>query len=302
MIDGELTAVPRGVFAAAGGRGVNVADLPENVKAAIRRRITGYYRRMADEFEDDTIQSPFEKAVGMRETKSFGEFKSFDGERVVIGLTSIFGNVDDGGDLIIPGAYRKTLAERGERLRWLWQHDMSQPPVAKIIEIREAARDELPGEVLAKFPEANGGLLVKREYLDTPRGNEVLAGLRAGAISEMSIGYDAIQADYPEGFAVAGRPVRRRLKEIRLWECSDVNWGMNAATANLKTLDIDELTTEELIDRLNEAGRLAALAQLLRQRDDEAAARAAAEVRQRQATYDAMMRRVALAQRTLATV
>ena len=28
---------------------------------------------------------------------------------------------------------------------------------------------------------------MKREYLDTPRGNEVLAGLRAGAIGEMSI-------------------------------------------------------------------------------------------------------------------
>ncbi|NTV53224.1 MAG: hypothetical protein HGA76_09475 [Candidatus Firestonebacteria bacterium] len=33
-----------------------------------------------------------------------------------------------------------------------------------------------------------------------------------------------------------GRPVRRKLVEIRLWEMSDVLWGMNAATANLKSL------------------------------------------------------------------
>lgn len=172
-----------------------------------------------------------------RATKEFVEFKRFEGERVVIGFASIFGNVDDGGDLIVPGAYRKTLAERGERLRWLWQHDMTQPPVAKVLEIREATRDELPEPVVGQFPEATGGLLVKREYLDTPRGNEVLAGIRAGAIAEMSIGYDALQVDFPGDLVVAGKTVRRRLKEIRLWECSDVNWGMNAATANLKDLE-----------------------------------------------------------------
>jgi len=158
-------------------------------------------------------------------------------DRVVTGFSSIFGNVDDGGDVIEPGAYRKTLAERGGRLRWLWQHDAGQPPIARIVEIREAERDELPAELLSQFPEASGGLLVRREYLDTPRGNEVLAGLRAGAIGEMSIGYDAIQAEFPQGLQVAGRPVRRRLKEIRLWECSDVLWGMNAATTNLKALE-----------------------------------------------------------------
>lgn len=170
------------------------------------------------------------------ERKAGHEWKEI-ADRVVTGFSSIFGNVDDGGDVIEPGAYRKTLAERGGRLRWLWQHDAGLPPTAKIVEIREAERDELPAEVLAQFPEASGGLLVKREYLDTPRGNEVLAGLRAGAIGEMSIGYDAIQAEYPQGLAVAGRTVRRRLKEIRLWECSDVLWGMNAATANLKALE-----------------------------------------------------------------
>lgn len=237
VINGELTAVPRGVFACAGGRGVAAADLPDDVKVAIKRRIDGYYRRMATEFEDDTIRSPFEKQVGMRETKSFGEFKSFEGDRVVIGFASILGNVDDGGDLIMPGAYRKTLLERGDRLRWLWQHDMTLPPVAKILEIREAGRDELPEVVLAQHPEATGGLLVKREYLDTERGNEILANIRAGAITEMSIGYDALQVDYPADLVVAGKPCRRRLKEIRLWECSDVNWGMNAATANLKDMD-----------------------------------------------------------------
>ena len=156
-------------------------------------------------------------------------------DRMVTGFASVCGNVDEGGDLIEPGAYAKTLQERGERLRWLWQHDKAQPPIARVVEIGEVGREVLPAGVLARFPEATGGLRVQREYLDTPRGNEVLAGIRAGALSELSIGYDAIKAE-PSDLSVAGRRVRRLLKEIRLWEMSDVNWGMNAATANVKAL------------------------------------------------------------------
>lgn len=171
----------------------------------------------------------------LMERKVATEVRSVEG-REVTGFPSVIGNVDDGGDLIEPGAYLKTLQERGGRLRWLWQHDHGQPPTARILEIAEVGRAELPEAVLARFPEAMGGLRVKREYLDTPRGNEVLAAIRSEALSELSIGYDAIQPEPGNGKTVAGRPVRRVLKEIRLWELSDVNWGMNAATTNVKGL------------------------------------------------------------------
>jgi HK97 family phage prohead protease len=159
-----------------------------------------------------------------------------EGERTVTGFPSVFGNVDDGGDLVEPGAYQKTISERGDRMRWLWQHDKGQPPIARVLELAEVGRDALPAALLARFPEATGALRVKREYLDTPRGNEVLTGIRAGALAELSIGYDAIKSEFPTGREVGGRPVRRSLKEIRLWEMSDVNWGMNAATTNVKAL------------------------------------------------------------------
>ena len=155
---------------------------------------------------------------------------------MVTGFPSVFGVLDDGGDVVTPGAYTKTLMERGQRMRWLWQHDSSQPPIAQIVEIAEVGAGQLPAAVAARWPEATGALMVKREYLDTPRGNEVLAGVRAGAINEMSIGYDAVQAEFPTAALQGGRPVKRILKEIRLWEMSDVLWGMNAATANLKAL------------------------------------------------------------------
>lgn len=183
------------------------------------------------------------------ELKTVTEVRTVE-ERIVTGFPSIFGNVDDGGDVIEPGAYVKTLGERGSRLRWLWQHDRNQPPTARVLEITEVGREQLPAEVLQRFPEATGGLKVRREYLDTARGNEVLAAIRSGALTEMSIGYDAIKAEYPKA---AGRATRI-LKEIRLWELSDVNWGMNAATANVKALLMDA-PTDELIEDLKAAGR-----------------------------------------------
>ena len=168
------------------------------------------------------------------EFKTAFEFKEVT-DRTVVGYPSVFGNVDDGGDLIKLGSYRKTIQERAMRFRWLWQHDHSMPPTAKILDVREVGREDLPPALIERYPEAEGALRVAREYLDTPRGNEILTGIQEGAINEMSIGYDSIQIEYPEDVYVAGKEVWRILREIRLWEGSDVNWGMNAATTNEKS-------------------------------------------------------------------
>lgn len=167
------------------------------------------------------------------EFKTVSEFKVVE-ERVVTGYPSVFGNVDDGGDLIKLGAYRKTIQERSARFKWLWHHDLRQPPTAKVLDVREVGREDLPAALVERYPESEGALRVTREYLDTPRGNEILTAIKSGAMDEMSIGYDSIQIEYPEDMFVAGREVWRILKEIRLWEMSDVVFGMNAATTNEK--------------------------------------------------------------------
>ena len=165
-----------------------------------------------------------------KEYKSFTAKNDIDG-RTVTGITAVFGNIDSVGDVIMPGAFAKTLQEGAKRALHLWQHDTIQPPTATIKEMREVGRDELPEEVKAGFPEATGGLLVKREYLNTPRGDEILEGIKAGAIKEMSIGFNIIKSD----FGTAEGEDVRFLREVRLWDTSDVNWGANAATAASKT-------------------------------------------------------------------
>jgi HK97 family phage prohead protease len=140
----------------------------------------------------------------------------------------------------MPGAFRKTLKEGGTRVRHLWQHDVFSPPVATILEVREVGERQLPDSIRDVYTNATGGLLVKREYLDTPRGNEVLAGLTSEppAITEMSFGFDVVKFEYVQhakADEVPGFQVRN-LREVKLYDTSDVLWGANPATANLKSL------------------------------------------------------------------
>lgn len=206
------------------------------------------------------------KAIEL-ETKEIAE----DG-RTVTGIAAVFGNIDSGGDRIHKGAFKKTLKENATRIKHLWQHDMGAPPVAVIKELREIDRDELPAGVAKAWPEATGGLLVARKYLDTPRGNEVLAGVTAGAIAEMSFAYDPLKYDFEED--KVNKTIIRNLREVRLYETSDVLWGMNSATVASKSVDhrieqLDRLMADlrDTADLEGKAGRVLSARNLGRLRD-----------------------------------
>lgn len=176
--------------------------------------------------------------------------------RQAVGIYSVFGNRDSVGDVVWPGAFSKTIQERGPQILHLWQHDDGAPPIAKITAIREVGTGELPDAVTATAPAATGGLEVTRQYLPTPRGDEVLAALSAGIALQGSFAFDPIKADFvrtADGSPVAlGRmmgglseweiydgladgSITRNLREVRLWETSDVNWGANDATVAAKS-------------------------------------------------------------------
>lgn len=158
--------------------------------------------------------------------------------RQVTGICAVFGNIDLGRDRLWPGAFTKTIAERSPRIKHLWNHGQDgwdyfcTPPIAAIKALREVTRDQLPEAVLAVAPEAVGGLEVTREYLETERGGEVFENLKAGVGLEMSFGYDAIKYEYTTVYEGTPQEIRvRELREVRLWDTSDVNWGMNPATS-----------------------------------------------------------------------
>ena len=179
------------------------------------------------------------------------EQKVNDADRTVTGVAAVFGNIDTVGDMLHPGAFTKTIQERLPRIKHLWQHDTEAPPVAVIKELREIGREELPPDVKERFPEASGGLLVARRYLETPRGSEVWEGLREGAITEMSFGFNVVKADFSQIERDGDALSVRNIREARLWDISDVNWGANPATVAVKSAFDAKLTAaQQYIDAL----------------------------------------------------
>lgn len=185
--------------------------------------------------ERNERQPEFNKSVPMH-------VKDISGRKVT-GIFSVMGNLDSYNDRLHPGAFAKTFGERGSKALFLWQHDFYSPPIAKITNLREVTRDELPPDVLAAAPDATGGAEVTREYTDTPRGNEVLSLIKSEVPLQMSFGYDAVRYDFEEDPDAKYEWEKiRNLREVRLWEVSDVLWGANDATvASKAALPIDFL-------------------------------------------------------------
>lgn len=124
----------------------------------------------------------------------------------ICGYASLFGQVDQGGDVVQPGAYAGSLARRGaEAVKMLWQHD-PHSPVGVWEVVREDAR----------------GLWVEGHLLpEVAKGREAAALIAAGAVDGLSIGYRVKRAS-------RDAKGRRLLHEVELWEVSLVTFPMQA--------------------------------------------------------------------------
>jgi phage head maturation protease len=163
----------------------------------------------------------------------FVNIKAESSGRIRVGIAAVHGNVDSWNDRSHIGCFAKTIAEGKGRVRHLWNHNQMNPPIASIVDLKEVGRDDLPAEVLAKCPEATGGLKVWREYYPkdvNPLSEIVLYGIDKGDINEMSYAFDVVKAEYTEE-EINGQKVQiREPREMRLFDTSDVNYGMNSAT------------------------------------------------------------------------
>ncbi len=171
------------------------------------------------------------------EKKAFHSFavKAND-QGVVEAIVAVMGNVDDGNDVIHPGAFTKTVIERTGKIRVLDAHrtDSTARLIAKPLEIRELSRTELPPELLTQYPAATGALWAKIQFLlDTPEGDGAFKRIKAGVLDEWSIGYDALDTDYSKAVRDGKEITIRNLRTCKLYEFSPVLWGMNSATSTL---------------------------------------------------------------------
>lgn len=165
------------------------------------------------------------------ETKHSPTWTKAADDRTVVGIVAVHGNVDSGSDRSHPGSFANVKVDGRDRARFLWNHNSAEPPIAKIDSVREVSRAELPPAVLAYAPDATGGVEIARTYLDTPKANEVLAGIKAGVIDEMSYAYDLTEYK----FTTDGDRQVREIYGVRIYDYSDVTWGMNPATLAKKS-------------------------------------------------------------------
>jgi hypothetical protein len=122
-------------------------------------------------------------------------------EGVISGLASPYGGTPDSyGDVIAPGAWSKSLAERTPVM--LWSHDMS----------RVAGK-------WTEFRETSAGLAVTGQLnLQTTQGKEAYHHIRAGDLDGLSVGFRI-----PKGGAEWTEDGGRVIKQADLYEISLVS-------------------------------------------------------------------------------
>lgn len=134
-------------------------------------------------------------------------------------LVSVFGNVDLGGDRVMPGAFTRSLDEwraKGDPIPVIWSHDWDNP-------------ESFVGWADPKdITETAEGLVVPMKFdSDRPRAEQVHHLLKTRRVTQFSFGYfvrEYEDVDDPEYGKV------RELRDVDLFEVGPTLLGMNPET------------------------------------------------------------------------
>ena len=118
------------------------------------------------------------------------------------GYASVFNRLDSGGDIVMPGAFAKSLVQRRDRVRMLFQHDPKEP----------VGTWEQIGE------DGHGLFVSGRLVPDVPRSDALRRLIENGALDGLSIGFRTVRATRQSG--------HRKLWQIDLYEISIVTFPM----------------------------------------------------------------------------
>jgi len=149
------------------------------------------------------------------------------------GYASVFGNKDLGNDVVVNGAFQKSLRTKGARkIKMLFQHDTKEPI-----------------GVYTQVKEDGNGLYVKGQLaMQTQKGREVYELMKMGAIDGLSVGY-RVDA---KGYSYDERGKKRLLKEVDLMEISAVTFPMNTR-ARVQAVKGEQRTVREWEETMRDA-------------------------------------------------
>ncbi|MEU8278233.1 HK97 family phage prohead protease [Microbispora bryophytorum] len=142
---------------------------------------------------------------------------------------------------VLPGAFTKTIAERGDRVKILFNHGMDFFIGDKILGVPEVLEERSDG-AYAEVP-----------MLDTSYNRDLIPGLAAKGYGSSFMfnvldelwNYEPEPSEYnPEGLP------ERSVLQVRLFECGPVTWpASHAATAGLRSLGMTDWYGEQLRSR-----------------------------------------------------
>lgn len=139
---------------------------------------------------------------------------------IVTGYLSDFDTKDYDGDIIVKGAYTKSITERKGDIFFLNQHNWSQPH----------------GKFNVLQEDSKGLYFESMPLIDTTYSQDTLKLYEAGIIKEHSVGFITIKDEYDS------KSSARIIKEIKLLEGSNVTLGANPNTpfTGFKSMTMDE--------------------------------------------------------------
>lgn len=151
------------------------------------------------------------------------EFKSLDEKGTFIAYGATFGNEDLGGDVVVKGAFAKSLQDTpAEKVYMFYNHDSK----------------EIIGEYTSIKEDEHGLVIEGRLFVDDiKRAQETYFLMKKNLIRKFSIGYQIIKKSFESG--------KRMLEEIKLIEVSPVTFPMNpeAELLGVKSMNINEYKT-----------------------------------------------------------
>lgn len=176
------------------------------------------------------------------------ELKSVDGEiadvdtgtRTVKAVWAAFNNVDRDSDIILPGAFTKTIKENGptgaNEIWCLANHYADfKSALGKPTEIYESGNQ----------------LIAVTKILDTEMGEDIIKLYDAGCINQHSIGFSTIKSDWQDQEQKV-----RLIKECKLYEGGPVLWGANPQTPTLEVGKSLQFIKEQKSDLISQLERL----------------------------------------------
>jgi len=152
-------------------------------------------------------------------------------EGMVSGYLSAFGNIDSDGDMIMPGAFKRTIEDWGPNGRRRIKHFLDHDNTKSV-------------GVFTVLKEDDYGLYYESKAGDWSAGVDFWKMVKAGAITEHSIGFKTLKKEKAEGFT--------KLTEIKLYEGSSLQGhGANEFTPIMGFKSLDDM--EAYFDRIDYA-------------------------------------------------